>query len=158
MAPAPPDSSSESSPKRLIGSDTVVSDSASGSARSVSGLRSSSVSCRRSRLTLFAYSWVPHFVGGQKSRPNRCTAWAAAWGSHSQRKLRTATRTAADKSATQWYHFSRIRQLFPTRPWLVGLARRWDNRSTARRRYIRLFRLRSRLAVVRNVRCLELRF
>src|SRR5260370_42426593 len=69
MAPAPPDSSSDSSPKRLIGSDTAVSDSASGSASSVSGLRSSSVSCRRSRLTLFAYSWVPHFEGVKKAAP-----------------------------------------------------------------------------------------
>src|SRR5713101_8729823 len=69
MAPAPPDSSSDSSPKRLIGSDTTVSDSASGSARSVSGLRSSSVSCRRSRLTVFGYSWDPPLRGSKKAAP-----------------------------------------------------------------------------------------
>src|SRR5438876_611365 len=69
MAPAPPDSSSDSSPKRLIGSDATVSDSASGSARSVSGLRSSSVSCRRSRLTVFGYSWDPPLRGSKKATP-----------------------------------------------------------------------------------------
>src|SRR5258708_26018583 len=67
IAPAPPDNSSERSPKRLIGSDTAVSASASGSTRSVNSGLSSSVSCNRSRLTVFRYSWVPS--RGQKNRP-----------------------------------------------------------------------------------------
>src|SRR5579859_193135 len=78
MAPAPPESSSDNSPKRLIGSEAVVSASASGSARSANSGLSSSVSCKRSRLTVFRYSWVPS-QGVKKTAPNRCAAWAAAW-------------------------------------------------------------------------------
>src|SRR5207244_12969402 len=50
---------------------------ASGSVRSVSGLRSSSVSCRRSRLTVFCLLLGSPMSGDQKKPPYRCAAWAA---------------------------------------------------------------------------------
>src|SRR5207248_2840433 len=137
MAPAPPESSSDNSPKRLMGSDATVSASASGSVRSVSGLRSSSVSCRRSRLTVICLLLGSPMSGGQKKPPLPVRGLGGNSGPARQTASCTA-RTSAVKSATLSYHFYITRQAFRGRT-LSGLLRRapdardqWTNEALPR--------------------------